>query len=263
MTSHELLIYLFDGQPHHLAAPMAAWLASSRRLTTFVTESRSKIRKKLRAAQEMDRLLDLRLELETAYLLLQERSFSLVYEPPPGGGQLRSPDFAVTSNTSTLFTVEVTRLRTVQDSPGGHAQVPGLTARPPAAPGGSPLRERLADVVCSKLGQLAPQQRNVLLVGVEAPLLTHDALRAAMLHLQQRAERDDAAVVQRHRFRNRADFFHQFHRLSELLVRGLDLEASELVIGWANPQAKHPLPTRVRTALYRSHSGECRWSHGR
>jgi hypothetical protein len=75
-----------------------------------------------------------------------------------------------------------------------------------------------------------------------------------MLDLQQRAERNDASVVQRHRFRDRADFFHHFQRLSELLVRGPDLGAGEPVIGWINPQAKHPLPSKVRTALYRSHS---------
>jgi hypothetical protein len=41
-----------------------------------------------------------------------------------------------------------------------------------------------------------------------------------MLHLQQRAERNDATVLQRQRFRDRADFFHHYQRLSELLVRG-------------------------------------------
>ena len=108
MLIDELLTYLFDGQPHLLATPMATWLASSRRFTAFVNTFHNKIRKKLRTTQEMERLLDLRLELETAYLLLQERSLSLVYEPPTGG-QSRVPDFAVTYTTSTLFMVEVTR----------------------------------------------------------------------------------------------------------------------------------------------------------
>jgi len=66
MLMDELLSYLFNGQPHRLAMPMATWLASSRRFTAFVATFRTKIRKKLRATQEIESLLDLRLELETA-----------------------------------------------------------------------------------------------------------------------------------------------------------------------------------------------------
>ena len=168
MLIDELLIYLFNGQSHLLATPMATWLASSRRFTAFVTTFRTKIRKKLRATQEIESLLDLRLELETAYLLLQERSLSLVYEPPPSG-QLRGPDFAVTFTTSVLFMVEVTRLRMVQDSTRDLAQAQGQAPPPHTAPIRSLVGERLADMVCSKLGQLLPQRRNILLVGVEAP----------------------------------------------------------------------------------------------
>jgi len=226
----ELLTYLFDGQLHLLATPMATWLASSRRFTAFVTTFSTKIRKKLRATQGPESLLDLRLELETAYLLLQEPALSVVYEPLPIR-QVRGPDFAVTFTTSTLFMLEVTRLRMIQD-----------------------IEERLADLVCSKLAQLRPQRSNVLLVGVEAQSLAPDNLRAAMLQLQQRAERADASFMQRYGFRDRADFFQHYQRLSELLVRGSQLQAGEPVIGWVNPQAKHPLPSKVRTALYRSHS---------
>ena len=228
MLIDELLIYLFDGQPHPLATPMATWLAASRRFTAFVNTFHTKIRKKLRSTQELESLLDLRLELETAYLLLQERSLSVVYEPLPIG-QLRGPDFAVTFTTSTLFMIEVTRLRIIQD-----------------------VEESLADMVCSKLGQLPPQHTNILLVGIEAPGFTQDTLRTAMLHLQQRAERNDTAIVQRYGLRDRTDFFRHYQRLSELLVRGPHQPAGETVIGWVNPQAKHPLPGRVRTALHRS-----------
>ena len=226
----ELLTYLFDGQPHLLATPMATWLASSRRFTAFVTTFSTKIRKKLRATQGPESLLDLGLELETAYLLLQEPALSVVYEPLPIR-QVRGPDFAVTFTTSTLFMLEVTRLRMIQD-----------------------IEERLADLVCSKLAQLRPQRSNVLLVGLETQSITPDGLHATMLQLQQRAERADASFMQRYGFRDRADFFQHYQRLSELLVRGSQLQAGEPVIGWVNPQAKHPLPSKVRTALYRSHS---------
>jgi len=241
MLIDELLTYLFDGKSHLLATPMATWLASSRRFTVFVNTFHTKIRKKLRATQEMERLLDLRLELETAYLLLQERSLSLVYEPPPGR-QSRSPDFAVTYTTSTLFMVEVTR---------GLAQAQEL-ATSQNAPIRSLAGEWLADMACSKLSQLLPKHTNILLVGVESPWLTQDSLRATMLNLQQRAERNDASVVQRNGFRDRAHFFQHYQRLSELLVRGPHLQAGEPVIGWVNPQAKYPLPSKVRTVLYRS-----------
>jgi hypothetical protein len=109
-------------------------------------------------------------------------------------------------------------------------------------------------MVCSKLSQLPPQRSNVLLVGAEGVRLTQDTLRAAMIHLQRRAERNEDAYLQRHQFRDRADFFSHYQRLSELLVRGPELSAGEPMIGWLNPQAKYPLPGKVRTALYRSHS---------
>src|SRR5512142_2221918 len=135
MLSDELLAYLFDNLPHLLAAPMGTWLASSRRFAAFVDAFRTKIRKKLRSTQEKESLLDLRLELETAYLLLQERSLSLIYEPLPTG-QVRGPDFAVSFTTSMTFMVEVTRLRRLPNEAGGSALL---------------AAERLADSACVKL----------------------------------------------------------------------------------------------------------------
>lgn len=242
MLIDELLVYLFDGQPHLLATPMATWLAASRRFAAFVNTFHNKIRKKLRATQEMERLLDLSLELETAYLLLQERSLSLVYEPPTGG-QSRGPDFAVTYTTSTSFMVEVTR---------GLAQVQEPAPFFQNAPKRSLEGAWIADMLCSKLGQLLPQCTNVLLVGAESLFVTQDTLRAALLNLQQRAERNDATIVQRNGFRDRAHFFQHYQRLSEVLVRWPHRKMDEPMIGWVNPQAKYPLPGKVRTVLYRS-----------
>jgi hypothetical protein len=253
MLVDELLAYLFAGQPHVLATPMAQWLASSRRFMAFVTAFRPKIRKKLWATQEIESLLDLRIELETAYRLLSERSFNVVYEPLRLR-QTRGPDFAVTYTTSTLFMVEVTRLHIAQNSSRGFAQAKKPAALPPTATISSLAEERLAEIVSTKLGQLPPQRSNVLLVQVEGVRVMPDTLRAAMIHLQRRAERDEDAYLQRHQYRDRADFFNHYQHLSELLVRGPELQADEPVIGWVNPQAKYPLPGKVRTALYRSHS---------
>jgi hypothetical protein len=242
MLIDELRTYIFDGQPHLLDPPMATWLAASRRYAEFVATFRDKIRKKIRTLQDQESLLDLRLELETAYALLQERRLSLAYEPKHPG-QARCPDFAVTFTTSLTFMLEVTRLR---------AQSPTTPAGavPPTA---APLVERLADTVGGKLGQLLPQHSNVVLIGVADPGLTADDLRAVMLRIQQRAEHNEAPFLRRYHFRDRADFFQHYQRLSEILVRGPALQAAAPLV-WVNPQAKHPLPARVRTALYGSFS---------
>lgn len=236
MSADKLLAYVFDEQPNRLTQPLAGWLSASRRFATFVTIFRDKIRKKIRARPDADSLLDLRLELETAYLLLRERSLNLAYEPEQAGLG-RSPDFAVTFTTSFTFMAEVTRLRADSQRPAG-----------------APLAERLTDTVCSKLGQLLPQRGNVLIVGVEPPSLTADELSAVMLRLQQRAERNDSEFRQRHRFRDRASFFRHYQRLSEILVRRIPLSPDAPAVAWVNPQAQVPLPARVRTALIRSHT---------
>ncbi len=254
MLTDELLDYIFNGQPHLLAQPMAAWLASSRRFTAFVNTFRDKIRKKIRTTQDRASLLDLRLELETAYLLLQERPLSLAYEAQLSG-PARSPDFAVTFTTSLTFMLEVTRLR--PDPRNALAEVRIQTRAMSASDTILiiPLMgERLADAVCSKLGQLLPQHINVLLVGGEDLHLTHSDLQAIMLRVQQRAERNDPTFLKRHQFRDRADFFRHYQRLSALLVRGIPLQAGEPAVVWVNPQAKYPLPTKVRTVLFHSHT---------
>jgi hypothetical protein len=254
MLLDELLSSLFDGQFHPLAAPMTTWLGSSRRFTAFVTANHTKIRKKLRAAQEPEGLRDLQLELETAYLLLREPTLSLVYEPQHREHG-RSHDFAVTFTTSLVFMVEVTRLRAPQTrTPLGAPEHAGGTESPDATLTFPVMGDRFSDMLCNKLGQLLPQRSNLLLVGIADPNLSLRELHATMLRIQQRAERNDSTVLQRQGFRDRADFFRHYHRLSALLVRGIHLQAGESVVVWVNPQAKHPLPTRVRKVLSRSHT---------
>lgn len=225
-STDALHTYLFDGQPHALSADMRAWLASSRRFAAFVREAQSKVRKKLRAAQEPESVADVGLELETAYRLLQARAFSLEYEPKIQG-QPRSPDFAVSFTTASTFMLEVTRLRSGQP-------------------------ERVADAVCGKLGQLLPQRSNVILIGTPAPVPTGEELRAVMQGLQARAERGDETLFKRTRLRDRADFFSHFRRLSEVLVCELPRQVGEPPTVWLNSQAKGPLPGKVRATLYRS-----------
>ena len=247
MSTAELLTYLFNGHPHPLSPTLATWLTSSRRFREFVTTFRAKIRKKLRSTQDKENLYDLQLELETAYLLVQERALSLVYEPRCGGE--RCPDFSVTTASLTLM-LEVTRQR------------PSLDSAPIPAPSPLPIGERLARTVCGKLSQLSKLHSNVLVIGLDAPCSARD-LSALMLSIKQRAERDDPSLAQ-YRFRDRADFFSHYGRLTEVLVRKLNVygdphsevygEVHNEVVEWLNPQAKRPLPAKVRTALLRSHT---------
>ena len=186
MLTDELLNYIFDGKTHLLTSSMASWLASSRRFTAFVENFRDKIRKKLRAPQDRESVLDLRLELETAYLLLQEKSLNVVYEAQ-GLREVRSPDFAVSYTTSLTFMVEVTRLR----ADGKPARTDEPVASTPAVTTNastSAFAERLSDTICSKLGQLLAQHSNVLLVGVDYLPLSQAELQAAMARVKQRAE---------------------------------------------------------------------------
>jgi hypothetical protein len=97
-----LLSAIFQAQPHPLESDVSAWLASSRRFSSFVDAHQSKIRKKLRQAQTPETAGDLRLELETAYLLLRDKNLSLEYEPEHRA-RGRSPDFAVRYTTSMTF----------------------------------------------------------------------------------------------------------------------------------------------------------------
>lgn len=225
MTVEATHAYLFDGQSHALSTQTRAWLASSRRFLTFAEAAKSKIRKKIRAAQTPDSVAAVALEFETAYLLLRERAFSVEYEPSVAG-QTRAPDFAVTFTAHSTFMLEVTRLH----------------GAPPA----------IADAVCGKLGQLAAGRSNVVLIGSPGPALTQGVLHEVMRDLQQRAERQDSTVLRQSRFRDRAQFFQQYRRLSEVLLCGLPRQDSTLPTGWANPQAQHPLPGKIHTALLRS-----------
>jgi hypothetical protein len=249
----ELLTSLFDGQSNLLTEPMTAWLDSSRRFTAFVTLFHDKIRKKLRTTPDPESLLDLWLELETAYLLLQERSLNVVYEPQLAG-KVRGPDFAVTHTSGLTFMVEVTRLRGGGDGSQAAAQEPrsGILV-PDASPELPLVSEHLSETIYSKLGQLLPKHANVLIIGVEGSHLTAGELRSLMVRIQQRAEHVDDVFWQRRRFRDRSDFFHSYQRLSEVLVRGSQLQADNALAVWVNPLAKHPLAGRVQTVFHRSH----------
>lgn len=256
MTRDQLLRVLFDDDgAHPLAATVEAYVVASRRFTAFLTAFASKVRKKLRGARDHDSVRDLALELETAYLLLRERAFSLEYEPRRER-RVRGPDFAVAFTTSSEFMVEVTRLRSAGVQPWVAAAAPASTGASTADPVSPGTGDRLIGAVSSKLGQLLPGATNLVIVGVEAAGERPDDLGAAMRRLQQRAERDDGSVLVRHGHRSRSEFFRRYERLSGVLVREAPYAGVDAPLLWTNPRARVPLTNKVRKGLERSHAVE-------
>lgn len=257
MTANELLAYLLNETLHPLAAPLAVWLERSPRFAAFATTYRDKIRKKIKQVGDDESARDLLLELETAYLLLQERKLSLAYEPY-SAHKTRGPDFAVTLTSGFVFHVEVTRMRrtasdeqqqTIKDAANAQlpveAEVSSSTLRPrPSA------NDRLGEMVCSKLGQMQAGTPNVLVVFIHSSTLSQIDIAKAMALIKQRAEQRDQRLFAWYAFRTPADFFRQYERLSAVVLRtAWDDQAPATPIVWNNRQAKHRLPDRIQNLL--------------
>lgn len=235
--NEQLLNYLFNDNPHtHPLAPLIdRWIDSSRRFKTFTDNYRDKIRKKIRITQTPAAIQDLEAELEIAYWLLQERRFTLAYEPYNSQGT-RAPDFAVTFK-STTFNVEVTRIR---------PQAAEFQLDPQQA------AARLIDTVCDKLGQMQPGMANVLIIVANDDFIRALDLNQAMAQLKERAERKDPALLNRHRFASASAFFKRYLRLSAILVRATPGQGEPThPLLWANNQARRPIPGPIRTILQR------------
>ena len=72
----DLLNDIFDGPDSPLYAEFEGWARESRRFRAFAATYRAKIRAKLKNARHEGGLDDLRVELETAVLLLREERFT-------------------------------------------------------------------------------------------------------------------------------------------------------------------------------------------
>lgn len=229
MKTIDLLDELFDGRPHALRLSFQQWLSSSRRFTAFVEDNHDKIRKKIRLRHAPEEIADLKWELEVAYLLHNDRRFTVNYEAY-SRAQPFGPDYRVTYTTSIAFNVEVTRVRS-------------------AIAGDDPQREarRLAETTCNKLHQVMPNMPNVVVVGV--PELTADeaGFAAEMASVRRSAEKRDAVVLSRLGFDSTPAFIKAIERLSAVIVCNVDGSAPAFL--WHNPQAKMPLPAKVTTAL--------------
>jgi hypothetical protein len=224
VTVAELMHYVFGPAPTELAARCAGWAAESRRFKAFVEANRDKLRKKVRLARDAATERDLEAEVATAYRLVQERRFTVTWEPAaPGGG--RGPDFAVDFTTRLRFYVEVTRPRL--DAGAGETDADGAAA------------VRLAAAVCAKLGQLPPSAINVLVLAGSGVRVA--AAAQAMADLKKRAAQRDDAYFTRRGFVSARAFVAASRRLSAILLPDEGL--------WLNPEAGRPLPAPVRTAL--------------
>lgn len=230
MLNDDLIQHILGDTTHPLAAPLAAWLDASPRFAAFVDTYRNKIRKKLRTARDEHSARDLLLELETAYLLLQDRRVRIEYEPYSATKE-RAPDFAVTWTTKLRFNVEVTRMRTPADDEQ-HAHT------------------RLGETICGKVGQMLPAMPNVLVVVAASATLQQLAVDVALHQLKQRIDARDERLFAWYGFRTPADFVRQYERLSGIVLRSAwDDPAPTLPHLWTNRQAKQPLPAPIRTLL--------------
>jgi hypothetical protein len=223
----ELVEYLFGADTLPLATEVGAWLVASPRFRAFAETYRDKIRKKARGMRDDEGRRDLSFELGIALRLLEERRFTLEYEPY--GMTARAPDFRVTFRTNLRFNVEVRRLR------------PGPTSDATVD------QPRLIRAICDKLGQLPPAMINLLVLGADGASSV-DALGRAMLWLQDRAANKDELVFQQRGFTGARDFLKHYQRLSGglWLVNAPGARRADL---WRNPQARHSLPVDLARAL--------------
>lgn len=224
----ELLDYLFDGKSSALSAEIKEWLRASRRYRAFAETNRSKIRTKLRSVRDDGARQDLRAELECAFVLLHAEQFTLEYEKYLASGR-RGPDFTVTFKTHTPFNVEVRRIRRLEsDADETNARA-----------------TKLMMALCEKLGQLPPSIVNLLWLTAHDDLSEAD-LTGAVATLRQLADRKTDDYFARRGYRSSGEFLKAFHRLSGIL-----LHRANANILWHNPQARHPIPPDLVSALRR------------
>lgn len=221
----ELLAYLFGDAEHVLYKQLETGLRASRTFRSFAETYRDKMRKKIRLAKDAATLQDLKIELEVAYLLVQERRFQVEYEKH-GLGKQRSPDFTVTFRTRVPFNVEVTRVR--QAKPDQESSSPER-----------PTVYKLMEVICDKVGQMQPNAINVLMLGIEGQPEGDDLAQAAT-RLKTMADQKVEAFFTGRGFKNAADFYKQYQNLSAMILAQAPVDRVSVPI-WQNPIAKQPL----------------------
>lgn len=248
---------LVDSRLHLLAEPLADRL-TSRRFAAFVDGHLTKVRKKLRALADADSARDLLLELDVAYRLVQDKRVTLEYEPTPAG-RSRGPDFMAHFTTRFAFMLEVTRLKDKGAAAGAGAQPEGAPDIPDSPAGGA---RRLGAVLALKLGQLAADLPNVLVIGSDGDLPSATAIGEQVKKVRSDVETTDADALARQGFAHRGEYLRRLERLSAIAMvaapelrpklrpkreptRGSGREPAV----WTNPRARLPLPAVAVTLL--------------
>lgn len=221
---NDLLDTLFAGAPE-LREWCERWSAASPRFPAFLDQHHDKIRKKLRSLADSDGRRDLAAELLTAACLLSEPKFTLTYEPY-AASKIRGPDFTALYKSHTPVSVEVKRIRG-QTQPG-----------------------KWADVLCDKLRQLPPSVMNALVIYGEpaADARAPFDVAGAMSRIRAAAESKEETFFTRRGLEGGRDYVRQSLKLSGLFYRA----GGAPLVGWSNPQARHPLSADLRAALARS-----------
>lgn len=224
MKPADLLVFVFDGQPHLLSRALRQWMEASPRFTAFVETYRDKIRKKIRVTREPESLLDLRGELEVAYCLLNDRRLAVAYEPY-ASAKRRGPDFAVAYRTNLVFNIEVARMRVENNGDKGIDLVR--------------KEERLLRVLLDKLGQLQPGMPNLLVIHTQEELRRAIELGRLMQTLKVRADGKDPFFYAASGYPKPSAFYKDFLHLSGILLWGVEAQL------WVNKQARSPLAEKV------------------
>jgi hypothetical protein len=218
--------HLYDRDPADpFARELVGWLAGSARFRAFAEAYRDKIRKKLHGAVDAETLRDVRVELQTARLLLADRRIDVAFEAY-GSGKT-GPDFTVTFRATRNFNLEVTRLRRLPDAAG------------------------MGVALLAKLRQLPPSAPNAVLFAIEG--ISADALdiAGATRALRSRADAKDEPFFTGRGFGGTRGFYERYLRLGAVFVlcEGVDGDARASL--WTNRSARIPMPAEAANACLR------------
>ncbi len=217
-----MINYLFDSKSTLLANELLEWIKGSPRFLAFAETHRDKIRKKIRVANERERLLDLRGELDVAYRLLGDRRLEVEYEPY-ASLKGRGADFAVRYRTNLKFNIEIARLR------AGEMEFADATRN----------EERVLRIVLEKLGQMQTNMPNLLVIHAHEKVAREIDLARLMLRIKNKADKGDEAFYSHSRYSKPAEFYKPFLRLSGILFWEPNAQL------WINKQAKVGLDEKV------------------
>lgn len=194
------------------------------RFTTFADTYRDKIRKKIRVTREPESILDLLVELEVAYRLLNDRHLVVAYEPY-ASEKKRGPDYAVTYRANLVFNIEVARIRV----DGNGVEEIDLSRK----------EERFLRIMLDKLGQMQPSMANLLVIHTQEELAQAIDVGRLMQEIKTRVEGKDPGFYATIRYTSPAAFYKDFLRLGGILLWSSSAKL------WVNKQARPNLADNV------------------